>query len=61
MTIIVSVQHNGGFLLDIILLNQCYYVPSGNPLQPMIPSKLFDIFPPNWGMLRRSKYVQVSL
>ena len=38
-------------------------LPSGNPfkcreevlyLQPMIPPKLFDIFPPDWGMLRRS-------
>ena len=23
-------------------------------LQPMIPPKRFDIFPPDWGMLRRS-------
>ena len=37
-------------------------LPSGNPfkcleevlsLQPMIPPKRFDIFPPDWGMLRR--------
>ena len=42
--------------------------PSGNPfkcheevlyLQPLIPSKRFDIFfPPDWGMLRRSRRVQ---
>ena len=25
MAINVSVQYNGGLLLDIILLNQCYY------------------------------------
>ena len=24
-------------------------------LQPMIPLKSFDIFPPDWGMLRRSR------
>ena len=38
--------------------------PSGNPfkfheevlyLQPLIPPKRFDISPPDWGMLRRSK------
>ena len=38
-------------------------LPSGNPfkcheevlsLQSMIPPKRFDIFPPDWGMLRRS-------
>ena len=37
--------------------------PSGNPfkchedvlnLQPMIPPKCFDMFSPDWGMLRRS-------
>ena len=50
----VSVQYNGGLLPDIILLTQCYYY-EGNPfkcreevlyLQPMIPPKRFDIFPP---------------
>ena len=39
--------------------------PSGNPfecheevlyLQPLIPPKRFDISPPDWGMLRRSRY-----
>ena len=42
-------------------------LPSGNPfkcheevlsLQPMIPPEGFDIFPPYWGMLRRSRCVQ---
>ena len=28
-------------------------------LQPMIPPKRFDIFPPDWGMLRRSRRVQI--
>ena len=42
-------------------------LPSGNPfkchgefflsLQPMIQPKRFDIFPPDWGMLRRSRRV----
>ena len=30
-------------------------------LQPMIPPKRFDNFPPDWGMLRRSRCVQVFL
>ena len=42
-------------------------LPSGNPfkcheevlsLQPTIPPKCFDTFPPDWGMLRRSTRVQ---
>ena len=64
INIVVSVQHNGGFLpgitVDPMLLR------SGNPfkchqevlyLQPMTPliSKRFDIFHPDWGMLRRSR------
>ena len=41
-------------------------LPSGNPfkyheevlyLQPIIPPKRFDIFSPDWGMLRRSRRV----
>ena len=45
-------------------------LPSENPfkcheevlhLQPMIPPKRFDIFPPDWGMLRRSRCVQIFL
>ena len=27
----------------------------------MIPPKHFDIFPPDWGMLRRSRCVQIFL
>ena len=30
-------------------------------LQPMIPPKRFDISPPDWGMLRRSRCVQIFL
>ena len=46
-------------------------LPSGNPfkcheeilsLQSIIPLKRYDIFPPDdWGMLRRSRYVQISI
>ena len=45
-------------------------LPSWNPfkcheevlyLQPMIPPKRFDIFTPDWGMLRRSRCVQIFL
>ena len=28
-------------------------------LKPMIPPKRFDIFPPDWGMLRRSRCVRL--
>ena len=51
INVVVSVQYNGGFLPDMILLTQCY-LPSGNPikchedvlsLQPMVPPKRFDI------------------
>ena len=54
----VSVQHTGGFLPDIILLTQCYYhrgtrLNVMKNLQPMIASKRFDIFPPDWEMLRK--------
>ena len=50
----ISVQYNGGFLPDIILL----LFPLGNPficheevlyLQPLIPPKRFDISPPLTG------------
>ena len=75
MAINVSVQYNGGLLPDInniILLTQSMLllIPSGNPfecheevlsLQPMIPPKRFDIYLPDWGMLRRSRRVQIFL
>ena len=32
MAINVSVQYNGGFLLGIILLTQCYYNTIGEPV-----------------------------
>ena len=69
MAINISVQYNGGLLPDIILLTQCYYyyhrgtrleeVRSSQPT--MIPPKRFDIFPPDWGMLKRSRCVQIFL
>ena len=71
MAINVSVHYNGGLLPDIILLTQqCYYYHMGTPLnamkrflslQPIMPRKRFDIFPPEWGMLRRSRCVQIFL
>ena len=58
MAINVNVQYNGGFLPDTILLTQCY-LHRGTCLmplfkcheevlylQPLIPPKRFDIFPP---------------
>ena len=62
------IQHNGGFLPGIILLTQGYYHRGTRfkchekvlYLQPMIPPKRFDIPPPpDWGMLRRSRCVQI--
>ena len=53
MAIVVSVQYNGGFSPDIILLTQFYILlPSGNSiecheelsLQPMFQPELFDNF-----------------
>ena len=69
MAINVSVQYNGGLLLDIILLTQCYYHGGTRlntmkmflSLQPMIPPKRFDIFPSDWRMLRMSKCVQIFI
>ena len=67
MAINGSVQDNGGLLTGIILLTQCYY-HMGNPfkhheeiwyLQSMIPPKRFDILAPDWGMLRKSRCVQI--
>ena len=55
MTINVSVQRNGGFLPDIILLTQFYYHRGTRlnamkrflSLQPMVPPKRFNIFIPD--------------
>ena len=63
MAINVSVQYNGGLLPDIILLTQCYYHRGTRldvmkrvlSLQSMIPPKRFDVSPPDWAMLRRSR------
>ena len=59
--------YNGGLLPDIMLLTQCYNHRGTRlnamkrflSLQPMIPPKRFDIFPPDWGLLRRSGSVQI--
>ena len=50
----VSVQYNGRLLPDIILLTQCYYHNRGTHL-----TKRFDVFPPDRGMLRRSRCDQI--
>ena len=65
---LISAQYNGGFLSDTIRLT---YYHQGTPLnamkiffsylKPMIPSKRFDIFPPDSGMLRRSRRVHIFL
>ena len=58
MAINVNVQYNGGLLPDIILLTQCYLHHRGTCLnamkrilylQPLIPPKRFDVFPPITG------------
>ena len=53
----LKVQYNGWLLPDIILLTQCYYHREAR-LNAM---KRFGlcIFPPDWGMLRRSRCVQI--
>ena len=65
----VNVQYNGGLLSDIILLTQCYY-HRGTRLNAMkrfcICSLLSHLnvltfFPPDWGMLRRSRCVLIFL
>ena len=69
MAINLSVQYHGGFLFDMMLLTQCCYhwrtrlnaVKRFLSLQPMIPLKRFDIFSPDWGMLRRSTCAQIFL
>ena len=56
MAINVSVQYSGGLLSDIILL--AHVITIGEPvlcheevlyLQPLLPPKRFDIFPPRLG------------
>ena len=58
MAINVNVQYNDGFLPDVILWTQCYLHRRGTCLnamkrflylQPLIPPKRFDIFPPITG------------
>ena len=69
MAINVSVQYNGGLLPQHYTVDPVLF-PSGNSfkcheevsyLQPLIPPKRFDIFPPDWGMLRRSRCVLMFL
>ena len=69
MVIHVSVQYDGGFLPDIILLTQFYY-HRGTRLNAMKRFCIFSywshlnvltFFPPDWGMLRRSRCIQIFL
>ena len=70
MAINVNVQYNGGLPPDIILLTQCYY-HRGTRLYAMksfcicslwsAPKPFDNIFPPDWGMLRRSRRVLIVL
>ena len=48
INVVVSVQYNGGLLLDIILLNRNPFKCHEDVLylQPMIPPKRFDSFSP---------------
>ena len=46
MAINVSVQHNGGFLLNIILLTQCYYHSRGTRLNDMKRFVFFAAYDP---------------
>ena len=66
---VISVQNDGGFLPDIILLTQCYYHRETR----LNATKRFCIFsylshlnvltfsPPDWRMLRRSRCIQIFL
>ena len=67
MAINVSVQYNGGLLPDIVLLTRCNY-HRGTRLNAMkrfcicsLRSHLnvLTFFPPDWGMLRRSRCVLI--
>ena len=69
MAINVSVQYNGGLLPDIILLTQCYY-HRGTRLNAtkrfcicslLSHLNVLTFFPPDWGMLRRSRRVLIFL
>ena len=68
MPINASVQYNnGGLLPDIILLTQCYYHRGtrSNAMKRFCFCRLSShlnvliYFPPDWGMLRRSRRVQI--
>ena len=50
MVINVSVQYNGGFLPDVIILLTRYgYIGENLSLQPMFPPKPLDNFSPEGG------------
>ena len=47
----------------VFMVLEGFNIPNAVTLssQPMIPPKRFDIFPPDWEMLRRSRCVQIFL
>ena len=66
-----SVQYNCGLLPDIILLTRCHY-GRGTRLNamkrfvfaaydPTYQVNVLTFFPPDWGMLRRSRRVLIFL
>ena len=70
MAVNASVQYNGGLLPDIILLTQCYYHNTWTRLNAMKRLSIcslwshlnvLTVFPPDWGMLRRSRRVLIFL
>ena len=70
MAINESVEYNGRLLPDSILLAQSHHhrgirlnvMKRFSIWQPVIPpNKRFDIFRPDWGMLRRSRRVHIFL
>ena len=69
MAMNVIVQYNGGLLSDIILLTQCYYHRGTllNALKRFCICSLcshlnaLNFFPPDWGVLRRSRCHNIFL
>ena len=41
--------------------NSCYHLMDANRSSMLHPPKRFDIFPPDWGMLIRSRRVQIFI
>ena len=63
MAINLSLRYKNGFLPDIVLLTQCYYHWGTrlNAIKRLSLCSLLTFFPPDWGMLRRFRCVQIFL